>query len=178
MSDLLKNVDDDMLLLGKVSGVFGVKGWVKLFSYTSPKQQIVKYAPVYLQTKQGWQIANILKGHKQGKGVVAQLEGIDDRDQAFHLIGTEIGIKHDQLPKLSGSSYYWTDLEGLSVITKDDVELGTVDWLFDTGGNDVLVIKPRHKDGKKHMVPWIENDVVLSVDLEKARVIVDWDPDF
>lgn len=167
-----------MLILGKISGVFGVKGWVKLFSYTSPKEQIVKYSPIYLQTKQSWQTVNILKGHKQGKGVVAQLEGVDDRDQAFSLIGTEIGIKHDQLPKLSGSSYYWTDLEGLSVVTKDEVELGTVDWLFDTGGNDVLVIKPSDKDGKKHMVPWIEDDVIISVDLEQARIVVVWDPGF
>ncbi len=167
-----------MLILGKISGVFGVKGWVKLFSHTSPKQQIITYSPIYLLINQGWQPVNILKGHKQGKGVVAQLEGVDDRDQAFSLIGTEIGIKHDQLPKLSGNSYYWTDLEGLSVVTKEEVELGTVDWLFDTGGNNVLVIKPSDKDGKKHMIPWIVGDVILSVDLERALIVVNWDSDF
>jgi 16S rRNA processing protein RimM len=163
-----------MLILGKISGVFGVKGWVKLFSYTSPKQQIVKYSPVYMRTKQGWQTVNIIKGQKQGKGVVAQLEGVDDRDQAFSLIGAEIGIERDQLPKLSAGGHYWTDLEGLIVVTKENIELGKVDWLFDTGGNDVLVVK----GDKKHMIPWIEDDVIISVDLEQSRIVVDWDPDF
>ncbi|MEE9351848.1 MAG: ribosome maturation factor RimM [Thiotrichaceae bacterium] len=172
---------DDMLTLGKISGVFGVKGWVKIFSHTSPKQQIVKYSPLYLYkkgvngNKGSWQAINVIKGQKQGKAVIAQLEGIDDRDHAFSLIGTEIGIKKDQLVKLSKDNFYWTDLEGVSVFTLEDVELGVVDWVFDTGSNNVLVVKGEERE---HMVPWIKDDVIKSVDLEASRIVVDWDPEF
>ncbi|MCK5727110.1 MAG: ribosome maturation factor RimM [Thiotrichaceae bacterium] len=164
----------DIILLGKISGVFGVKGWVKIFSHTSPIQQIVSYSPLYLQYKEGWQAVKVLKGQKQGKAVVAQLEGVDDRDQAFALIGTPIGIKHDQLATLQSGNYYWSDLHGLTVINQQEIELGQVDWVFSTGSNDVLVVKGE----KEHMVPWIEEDVIFSVDLEKKQIIVDWDADF
>lgn len=165
---------EDMLTLGKISGVFGVKGWVKIYSHTSPIQQIVKYSPLYLRKKDGWQPITVVKGQKQGKGVVALLEGIDDRDQAFSLIGTEIGINRDQLPDASGGAYYWTDLQGLSVFTLEGEDLGKVDWIFNTGSNDVLVVKGE----KERMIPWIENDVIQSVDLEQSRITVDWDPEF
>ncbi len=180
---------DDILTFGKISGVFGVKGWVKIFSHTSPRQQILKYSPLYLRKKNAtgkgregrdsWQAIKVLKGHKQGKAVVAQLEGVDDRDQAFSMIGIEIGIKRDQLPKLSNNNFYWTDLEGVSVFTIDDEELGVVDWVFSTGSNDVLVVKCiSGEKGKEYMVPWIKDDVIKSVDLDESRIVVDWDPGF
>lgn len=168
------NSPEDMVTLGKISGVFGVKGWVKIYSHTSPIQQIVKYSPLYLRKKDGWKPIKVLKGQKQGKGVIAQLEGVDDRDQAFSLIGTEIGISRHQLPDISSGTFYWADLEGLSVFTLEGEGLGTVDWIFNTGSNDVLVIK----GDKERMIPWIENDVIQSVDLEQSRITVNWDPEF
>ncbi|MEE9302517.1 MAG: ribosome maturation factor RimM [Thiotrichaceae bacterium] len=180
--DAVAEADEgDILTLGKVSGVFGVKGWVKIFSHTSPRQQIVKYSPLYLRKKgatgkDSWQTITVLKGQKQGKSVVAQLEGIDDRDQAFSMIGTEIGIKRDQLPKLSNDNFYWTDLEGVSVFTLDEVKLGNVGWVFNTGSNDVLVVKG--KGDKEYMIPWIKEDVIKSIDLDESRIVVDWDPEF
>jgi len=169
-----EETQNEILLLGKISGVFGVKGWVKIFSHTSPIQQIVSYSPLYLRYKSGWQAIEVVKGQKQGKAVVAQLEGIDDRDQAFALIGTEIGIRQDQLPTLQSGSYYWSELQGLTVVNQQQIELGCVDWLFSTGSNDVLVVKGE----KEHMVPWIEESVIIAVDQEKKQILVDWDADF
>ena len=179
MTSLDATDEGDMLSLGKISGVFGVKGWVKIFSHTSPRQQIVKYSPLYLRKNGKWQAVKVVKGHKQGKAVVAQLEGVDDRDQAFALIGTEIAIKQNQLPTLSNDSFYWADLEGVSVFTLEDIKLGKIEWVFDTGSNNVIVVKGE-LDGKKkdHMVPWIMDDVIKSVDLEASRIVVDWDPEF
>ncbi len=156
--------------------MFGVKGWVKIYSHTSPLQQIVKYSPVYLLKKDGWQAVQIIKGQRQGKGVIALLEGVDSRDQAFSLVGTDIGIQRDQLPDLSSDTYYWADLEGMSVFTLDNALLGMVDWVFNTGSNDVLVVKA--ENNKEHMIPWVENDVIKSVDVQRSRLVVDWDPDF
>ncbi|HIQ07710.1 MAG TPA: ribosome maturation factor RimM [Thiotrichaceae bacterium] len=169
-----EETQNEILLLGKISGVFGVKGWVKIFSHTLPIQQIVSYSPLYLRYKSGWQAIEVVKGQKQGKAVVAQLEGIDDRDQAFALIGTEIGIRQDQLPTLQSGSYYWSELQGLTVVNQQQIELGRVDWLFSTGSNDVLVVKGE----KEHMVPWIEESVIIAVDQEKKQILVDWDADF
>lgn len=166
--------DQSMLTLGKISGVFGVKGWVKIFSHTAPLQEIIRYSPLYMKKRQEWKVVTITDGHKQGKGVVAQLEGINDRDQAFTLIGMKLGIQRKQLSNLADDDYYWTDLEGLSVVTTDDVLLGEIAWLFATGSNDVMVVKGE----QEHLIPWILDDIVKVVDLEGAQVRVKWDADF
>ena len=163
-----------MLTLGKISGVFGVKGWVKIYSHTAPIQKIISYSPLYLKKRQTWNAITIVNGHKQGKGVVAQLEDINDRDQAFTLIGMELGIQREQLSDLADDNYYWTDLEGLKVVTTDDVPLGKIAWLFETGSNDVMVVKGE----QEHLIPWIQGDIVKSVDLNNAIVRVEWDIDF
>lgn len=165
---------ESMLTLGKISGVFGVKGWVKIYSHTAPIQKIISYSPLYLKKRQTWDTITIINGHKQGKGVVAQLEGINDRDQAFTLIGMELGIQRDQLSDLASDHYYWTDLEGLNVVTTDNAPLGKIAWLFETGSNDVMVVKGE----KEHLIPWIQGDIVKSVDLDNATVCVEWDTDF
>jgi len=168
------NKNADMVVLGKISGVFGVKGWVKIYSHTSPIQQIIRYDPIYLKLRSGWEKIVVEKGHKQGKGIVAKLSGIDDRDQAFAMIDTEIGIEREQLPALRKDTYYWSELEGMTVVNTDNVELGKVSWIFNTGSNDVLVVKGE----KERMIPWLENDIVLSVDTETQQISVDWDPEF
>lgn len=168
------NKNTDMVVLGKISGVFGVKGWVKIYSHTSPIQQILRYDPIYLKLRSGWEKVEVEKGHKQGKGIVAKLAGVDDRDQAFAMIDTEIGIEREQLPDLQKDTYYWSELEGMSVVNADDVDLGKVSWIFNTGSNDVLVVK----GDKERMIPWLENDIIQSVDKETQKILVDWDPEF
>ena len=163
-----------MILLGKISGVFGVKGWVKIYSHTSPIQQIIRYSPLYLKSRHGWEPVEVENGQKQGKGVIAKLAGVNDRDAAFAMIGSELGIRREQLPELKNDSWYWSDLEGLRVVNTEGFELGYVAWLFSTGSNDVLVVE----GDKEHMLPWLEPDVIQSVDMEKKELLVDWDPEF
>jgi 16S rRNA processing protein RimM len=129
---------------------------------------------LYLKKRQIWTTITIVNGHKQGKGVVAQLEGINDRDQAFTLIGMELGIQREQLSALADDHYYWTDLEGLKVVTTDNVPLGKIAWLFETGSNDVMVVKGE----QEYLIPWIQGGIVKSVDLNNAVVCVEWDVDF
>ena len=169
------------VLLGYISGVHGVKGWLKVFSYTSPRLQITEYPEWYLADdgKKDWQRINVLDGKKQGKNIIALLDGVNDRNHVEALIGTKISIKTDQLEALPKHQYYWRDLIGLSVVTVDDVSLGVVDWLFDTGSNDVLVVKDNTGvAAKERMIPFLLDDVIKIIDLDEARIIVDWDPDF
>lgn len=169
-----QDVTDDYVVLGRVSGIYGVHGWVKVYSETRVREDILGYDRWYLRRPQGWQAVRLIEGRAQAGGVIAQLEGIEDRDQARALIGTEIAVKKAQLPPVGPGEYYWADLEGLKVVNLEGVELGTVSHLFETGANDVLVVVDAERE---RLIPFTK-DAVQGVDL-KARVIrVDWDADF
>ncbi len=165
----------DYIHLGEISGVFGVKGWVKVFSHTMPRENIVKYKIWQLSSGEAvHQSIKVLNGRRQGKVIVAQLEGITDPDQARKLIGTEIVIAKEQLTKLKKGEYYWSELEGLAVVTATGVDLGKIAWLFETGNNDVLVVE----GDRERYIPYIADDVIISVDLKSSKMVVDWDPEF
>ncbi|WP_349431723.1 ribosome maturation factor RimM [Methylomarinum sp. Ch1-1] len=168
-------MDDDLINVGEISGVFGVKGWVKVFSYTQPRENILNYSPWYLQKGREIKEIKLVGGQRQGKLVVAALEGITDRDMAAPLSGSKILIDKKQLPAAQEGEYYWADLVGLRVETDQGVALGTVDHLLETGANDVLVVKG---DGKERLIPFLQQQTVLSIDLEQGVMVVDWDPDF
>ncbi len=173
---------DEKLIIGKISGVYGVKGWVKVYSDTEPKEGITQYNPWYLRQpgrQQGeWREVQVESGRRQAKTVIAKLDGCDDRDAAMLLTGAEIAIRQDQLKELNKDEYYWRDLIGLRVTNREGVELGTVHRLMETGANDVLVVKGQDKESKEHLIPWILNQSVLDVDLEQGLIQVDWDADF
>jgi len=116
----------------------------------------------------------VIEGRRHGKGVVARLSGCDDRDQAATLMEQEIAVDRGRLPPPSADEWYWTDLEGLGVWNREGVCLGSVDHLFSTGVNDVLVVSGE----RERLLPFAWGDVIRSVDLEKGRIEVDWDPDF
>jgi 16S rRNA processing protein RimM len=163
----------DVVQLGKISGVFGVKGWVKIYSYTSPVENILSLLPWVIEHKDQFYQVEVTSGHRQGKGVVAQLSGINDRDTALTLSGSTVWASKDLLPETESNEYYWSDLEGMDVWAGEQ-KLGIVDYLIETGANDVLVIR----GDKERLVPFIQPDVVKSVDIETNRIDVDWDPDF
>ena len=160
---------------GQISGVFGVKGWVKIFSYTQPRENILSYSPWFIRKNEKFEEVKLIKGQRQGNVVVAELDGIVDRDMAMSLVGAEILIRRHQLPKANSGEYYWADLVGLDVKTMDGVDLGKVDHLLETGANDVLVVL----DGERErLIPFLQQHTVLKIDLEHSLIVVDWDPDF
>lgn len=165
--------------LGKLVGVWGVKGWVKLHSYTRNRADISKYKTWYLQkprSKDEPTPINVLNCREQGQGIVAQFEGVNDRDVAQSMSGQVILVKQSDLPKLPDGEYYWQQLIGLSV-SNDDGPIGTVGSILETGANDVLVCKRAEKGSPEVLIPYTE-DVVLSIDLETGSMLVNWDPSF
>lgn len=162
------------LVVGKINGLYGVKGWVKLLSWTEPREQILTFASWQLQLDGEWREWKVAEGRPQGKTIVARLEGIGDRDQAVKLLGAEIAVDRDQLPPLKPGEYYWADLIGLEVELLDGRSLGKVDSMMATGANDVLVVK----GDRERLIPFIRDQVVREVDLESGLIQVDWDPDF
>lgn len=163
-----------MVVVGGIAGLYGVRGWVKVISHTEPRDSILKYSPWYLGQEGAWQPRRLIAGRLQGKGVLAQIVGCEDRDQAAALLGQVIAVRHDQLPVLAADEYYWSDLEGLRVTTLQGVDLGIVNHLFETGANDVLVVVGE----RERLLPYVWHQVVKRVDLTAGLLLVDWDPDF
>jgi 16S rRNA processing protein RimM len=167
--------DNELINVGEVSGVFGVKGWVKVFSFTQPRENILTYSPWILKKGKAIKSVKVLDGRRQGKLVVAALEGITDRDQAAELSGWKILINKEQLPATVSGEYYWVDLVGLRVVNHEGIELGTVDYLLETGANDVLVVKDNETE---RLIPFIQPQTISKVDLDDGLIVVDWDADF
>lgn len=164
----------ERLILGRVTGLYGVRGWVKVYSYTDPRGNILRYNPWQLRLGGGWRKTEVQGGRLHGKGVIAKLEGCDDRDAAAGLMGAEIAIERTQLEPLEAGEYYWADLIGLTVINEDGLRLGVVDHLFETGANDVLVVRGE----RERLIPYALGETVTAVDLERGELHVRWDPEF
>lgn len=162
--------------VGRIVGVFGVHGEVKLESWTEPRERIFEYRPWQLETAPGMiREVDGVNGRKQGKGLVARLPDVDDRDAAAALVGSDIAVARDQLPEPARDEFYWADLEGLQVVTVDGADLGRVSHLVATGANDVLVVR----DGsRERMLPFVMETYIKDVDMKAGRIVIDWDPDF
>jgi 16S rRNA processing protein RimM len=158
--------------LGYISGVHGVRGEVKVHSWTRPRAAIFDYQP-WLLGEDRKRVA-IEAGRVQGRTLVASLPGVTSRDTARSLVDSEIAVFREQLPATGDGEYYWADLVGLEVITVTGEPLGTVQRLMETGANDVLVVVGE----RERLIPYVRDRYVVAVDLDGRRLVVDWDPDF
>ncbi len=161
------------VLVGRVSGAFGIRGWLKVSSYTEPAENIFAYTPWRLRGRKSTQRVELLKAKSHGKGLIVQIDGIDDRDKANDLKGMEIVVDRDQLPELAAGHYYWKDLEGLQVETAKGRVLGHVDHLIEAGAADVMVVSGE----ERHLIPFVVDDIVLSVDMVAGCIRVNWEAD-
>jgi 16S rRNA processing protein RimM len=162
------------ILLGRVAGAFGVRGELKLLSWTDPRDALFKYQPWILRAGESEREVSGVRGRDTGKLVVAAFPGVDTREGAEAMNGTEIWVPRDRLPPPSPGEYYWVDLEGLAVETVEGQALGTVSHLFDTGANDVMVVA----GDRERLIPFVTDQYVKSVDFQAGRIVVDWDPEF
>jgi 16S rRNA processing protein RimM len=164
-----------LIIVGRIMAPYGIRGWVKVFSETEPRENIVGYSPWWIRSAGKWERRQLAAGRPHGKGMIAHLSGCEDRDAAAALSGAEIAVQRSQLADdLAPGEYYWADLEGLHVVTEEGVSLGRVDHLFETGANDVMVVKGE----RERLIPYLIGQVVKGVDLDAGEVRVDWDPEF
>jgi 16S rRNA processing protein RimM len=160
--------------LGRVSGVYGVQGWVKIYSYTDPITNIFKYTPWQVQKDGQWHTVVARAGKTHHKGLIAQLTQCDSRDEASHWLNAEIAVYREQLPPSNREEYYWIDLIGLTVKNIDQKVLGQIDHVLATGANDVLVVKGK----TEQLIPFLLDKTIKQVDLTNGILQVDWDTDF
>ena len=162
------------LAVGKITGAHGIRGWVKVFSYTDPVENILNYSPWQIFSQGQWREVKVLDGRVQGKGVVAQIEGITDRNAAELMREVPIEVARDALPEADDGEFYWDELAGLAVLNREGVSLGIVSHLFETDAHPILVTV----DGDtERMIPFVET-FIDEVDLENRRVMVDWQLDW
>ncbi len=163
----------DFILVGKISSTFGLKGWVKIISYTDPRKNILSYSPIYISCNSKWVKVKLSGGQTQGKGVVMWLGGVIDIEQAVPLVGTELAIRSKQLKPTRNGKFYWSNLIGLAVINVQNQALGKVDHLLGTRAHDVLVVKNKDKN-EEQLIPFVMNEIIKVVDLDNHIILVDW----
>jgi 16S rRNA processing protein RimM len=164
---------EEYIIVGKLGKTHGVHGWLTLYSSTAPPENILEYKPLYWMTPSEWQPINIDEIKPFGKNFLIHVVGIDNPEIAKKYTGKEIAILRQQLPDLKQDEFYWSDLEGLTVINQKNIELGVIDHLMATGANDVMVVT----GAKKHLIPFIRNQVVINIDLQAKIMRVNWDED-
>ncbi|MEH6575923.1 MAG: ribosome maturation factor RimM [Amphritea sp.] len=171
---------ENITIVGRITTIYGVKGWVKIYSHTEPMESILDYSPWLLKLNGQWQPVKISDGKKHGKGLVAKLVGVDDREIARQYCGMDIAIEKSLLPELENGDFYWSQLEKLDVLTESGEKLGKVSHLIATGSNDVLVVKGNADsiDRKERLIPYLPDQVVKEINLEEGTIRVDWDPEF
>ncbi len=171
----------DTLVIGIIGAPYGVKGWVKITSHTHDLDGVFAYTPWLLGQVEESKDYVVDQWRTHNKGLVAKLVGVDNRDDAEGIKNLEISIKAEMLPELDDSDVYWRELVGMRVVTDKGYNLGVIKELFETGANDVLLVKANLNDAfgqKERMVPYLLDQVIKQVDRQAKTVTVDWDPAF
>ena len=158
---------------------------MKVVSFTRPVDEIFHYSNWFVRGggADEWRLFEVEQYRYQGKRLTVKLVGLDRREQAEDVVGKEVAIDRSQLATLSEGEYYWNELIGLSVYNLQEVYLGQVDHLLETGANDVLVISREYRTSGRgereqvRLVPWIP-EVIVEVDSDRSLIRVDWDEDF
>lgn len=173
--------ESNVITIGKITSVYGIKGWVKIHSFTEPFDNIFEYLPWDVTLGDKVETVKIDKFKLSGDTLVGHIVGCDDRELARRYCGGMIQVKRDQLPELDDGEFYWNDLLGLAVVSIDGDEFGVVSEFLETGSNDVLVVKRNSEDKygiKERLIPYLPEQVIKNVDLDSGKILVDWEPDF
>jgi 16S rRNA processing protein RimM len=167
---------EKMIVMGRISAPFGVKGWVKVHPYTPDPKSLLEYSVWWLgkEASQGWTEQPVILAQMHGSGLVAWFEGVADRQAADRLKGVEVALPRSAMPAPQGGEYYLADLLGLDVINRKGESLGRIVDFLEAGPNLVLKIAAQ---GRERLIPFAES-VVDQVEFDQGRIRVDWGADY
>lgn len=165
--------------LGRVAGTYGIRGWLRIESWTRPVANLLEYPLWYLDSPRAG-TARLLEGRAHGRGLVARValdggEPLQDCERAAELIGARIEVPRSMLPQLPEGSYYWSDLVGLRVVGLEGVALGQVESVMENGVQDVMVVMD---SGNRRLIPFVLGPIVAAVDIAGGVVTVNWAADY
>ena len=169
-TDLSGSAAPAYALCGYISGIYGVRGWVKVYSYTRPIDNLIRYRPWQLRADKSSEIYDLESSRRTHRGLIAKLRGVDNRDQAETLRGQKIWIDATQFPTLPKGEYYHRQLLGLAAFDQQGEALGAVDEILETGAHDVLLIRGE----QEYLVPYAPGETVLKIDLSQGRIDLRW----
>jgi 16S rRNA processing protein RimM len=165
---------DNWIIVGRFGRPYGVKGFVTVYSFTEPRDNILRYNKWHVFIKNKWQPINLLCAEMQNKYIIAQIEGYPNRELVAQLTNIEIAVPQDQLEELGTGNYYWHQLIGMNVINPQGESFGKVIEIIPTGSNDVLVVEGK----KRHLIPYLPGQFILNIDSKQQLITVEWDMDF
>lgn len=182
-----QQVPGGLIELARIGGAWGVKGQVKLIPFSADAEVLQEASYWYVLPPEGRAAlfgaplrVDVAHIRVQGDALVAQLEGIDDRDWAQALRGATIALPRSAFPALPDGEYYWVDLIGLAVVNRQGISLGQVREMLSNGPQSVLVVQEQMREAGKaaeHLIPFVEV-YVDAVDLAGQTITVDWQPDY
>lgn len=165
------NAARSYVIVGQIVGILGVRGWLKIQSYTHPRDNLLNYRPWFIVENNFYHERQVLTAQAHGKGIGVLLDGCHDPDSARPLVGLKVSVLRTVFPQLADDEYYWTDLINLNVVNLQGIVLGAVDHIIETGANDVLVIK----GARERYIPYLIDQVIHKIDLINGIILVDWD---
>ncbi|MDF1647135.1 MAG: ribosome maturation factor RimM [Legionellaceae bacterium] len=168
----------EWVVIGKFGRPQGVKGLIRVISFTEPRDNILQY-PDWSIKKKGaaWQAITRIDACITPQHVLAQIEGYSSREAISELTNLEIAVPKERLPTLNAGEFYWHELIGMHVRHETGLNLGVVDSVLETGSNDVLVVIDTEHE-KRRLIPYLLNDVIQVIDKERREITVCWDLDF
>ena len=137
-----------MVIMGRIVAPYGIFGWVKILPDTEAIDGLFDYDTWWIGRDNSWQACEIETAKLHNDVIVAKLVGVDDRDAALRCKGQQVAVPRDQLPPAKADEYYWSDLIGVNVKNKQDIDFGKITDVFETGANDVLVVQGE----KRHLI--------------------------
>jgi 16S rRNA processing protein RimM len=166
-----------MVVMGRVTAPFGVKGWIKIYALTAQPGNLRAYPVWWLGHDGDWREMRVAAAKVHGNTLVAQLAGVEDREAAIALKGWEVAVPRSQLPGAADDEFYWADLIGLRVVNMEQHEFGRVARVLQTGANDVLVVAGGNGNERETLIPFIAS-AIRQVDLAAGVISVDWGKDY
>lgn len=173
--------EEEKVVVGKLGASYGIRGWLKVFSFTEQAESIFAYEPWYIKVRGEWRQLELEDWKRHGQGFIGKLKTLDSREDAQALTNAEIAVSADALPPLSDKEFYWRELFEMEVLTTKGYHLGKVTDILETGSNDVLVVAANPKDAfgqKERLIPFLDEQVIKHIDRNAQRIEVDWDPGF
>jgi 16S rRNA processing protein RimM len=182
MADNTEALSATHVVMGRIGAAYGLKGWVKLFSFSDPPENLLEHRKFFIvgnKSEETLQEIEIDQARPQGQGFVGHIKGCDEREQTRNYTGKELLLPKQCLPALE-EGYYWYELEGLRVVNRAGEELGKVHHLLATGANDVLVVHSTATsiDEQERLLPYVWEQVILAIDLDAGVIQVDWEKDY
>jgi 16S rRNA processing protein RimM len=172
---------DDLVLVGYVSGAYGIRGWVRITPYSGDADALL-HAKTWWLDKPDVRDVEMLQAKFHSGDVVARLMGVEDRAQAEALKGAQVQISRRHFPALDEGEFYWVDLIGSTVENLNGELLGTVSSLMDNGAHPILRVDMPAADAKDEkpqelLIPFVEH-FVKEVDQANKKLKVDWERDY